>query len=95
MQKCSHLIKTYSGFAMLVSLIGSDVLGLIGLIVIALIIILLIPLVLILLLGAIIASTAWHLTGNTWWAGIAYFGYCRLVSSEKVMIAPFLFGKRL
>lgn len=66
------------------SLIGYDVLGLIGLVIIGLIIILLIRLILILVPAAIIAFIVWYLTGNTWWAGIAFLVIAALSILKKL-----------
>ena len=66
------------------SLFGYDVLGLIGLIIIGVIIILVIRLLLILIPAALVAFVVWYLTGNTWWAGIAFLVIAALSILKKL-----------
>lgn len=49
-----------------------DLLGLVGLIIIGVIIIFIIRLLFTLIPAAVIAIVVWFLTGNLWWAGIAF-----------------------
>ncbi len=65
-------------------MIGYDILGLIGLIIIGLVIIFLIRLVLILIPAAIVAFIVWFLTGNLWWAGIAFLVIVALSILKKL-----------
>ena len=66
------------------SMIGYDILGLIGLIIIGLVIIFLIRLLFILIPAAIIAIVVWLLTGNLWWAGIAFLVIAALSILKKL-----------
>jgi hypothetical protein len=68
----------------LLSFLGYDILGLIGLIVLGLIIILVIRLVLILVPAAVVAFIVWYLTGNTWWAGVAFLVIAALSILKKL-----------
>lgn len=58
--------------------------GLVGLIILGIIVILLIRLIIILLPAAVIAFVVWFITGNTWWAGVAFLVIAALSILKKL-----------
>jgi len=75
-------VHHYRGIVL--SWFGYDLLGLIGLIIIGLIIIFVIRLLFILIPAALVALVVWFLTGNTWWAGIAFLIIAALSILKKL-----------
>jgi len=63
---------------------GQDLLALIALVIIGLIIIFIIRLLLILIPAALVAFVVWFLTGNLWWAGIAFLVIAALSILKKL-----------
>ncbi len=61
-----------------------DLMGLVGLIILGIIVILLIRLIIILLPAAVVAFVVWFITGNTWWAGVAFLVIAALSILKKL-----------
>jgi hypothetical protein len=65
-------------------LFGYDLMGLIGLIVLGLVIIFVVRVIVILIPAALVAFVVWYLTGNTWWAGLAFLAIAALSIAKKL-----------
>lgn len=66
------------------SWLGYDLMGLIGLIILGLVIIFIVRLVLVLVPAAVVAFVVYWLTGNTWWAGLAFLIIAALSILKKL-----------
>ena len=60
------------------------ILGLIGLIIIGVVIILVVRLLFMLIPAALVAFVVWFLTGNLWWAGVAFLIFAALSVLKKL-----------
>jgi len=85
MQKCYYPLQGTRWFEELYLIPNIyDLMGLVGLIILGIIVILLIRLIIILLPAAVIAFVVWFITGNTWWAGVAFLVIAALSILKKL-----------